>query len=521
MGVSRRQFFHRVGLAGGYGATYSAMHALGLETAQAATAPPDLPAGAGKSARVVILGAGIAGLVLAYELERSGFDVTVIEARDRVGGRNWTIRGGTRIEMAGEDDQIASFSDGQYFNAGPARLPSHHQGVLGYCRRLGVALEVEVNASRSAFLAPTDTPAIQMRQAINDTRGHISELLTKAIDKGALDQDLTADDKARLRPFLKAYGDLTDQYLFKGSERSGYVSPPGAGVDTGTLRDPLALKALLDNDQLGQILFEDRFDMQATMFQPVGGMDSFPHALARAVRSPVMRHAEVTNIRSTTSGVAVAWRDRKSGKPNRLEADYALVTLPLVVLAGIDTDFEAPVKQAIAAVAYDHSNKVAFEAPRFWEREQVYGGISWVGGETTMVWYPSAAMHSERGVLVATYTSGAPAEQMAKRPLAEQISMARAVVGRLHPGHEGVLERPVAVNWSKVPYNFGPWPRWGGLGSAIDTPGFRLLNEPHGRVYFTGAHLSQMPGWQEGAVLSAHRTIALLAERVTQTAVAA
>ncbi len=521
MGVSRRQFFHRVGLAGGYGATYAAMQALGLESAQAAVAPPALPATAGKGARVVILGAGIAGLVLAYELERSGFDVTVLEARDRVGGRNWTIRGGTRVEMAGEDDQIATFSDGQYFNAGPARLPSHHQGVLGYCRRLGVALEVEVNASRSAFLAPKDTPSIQMRRAVNDTRGHVSELLAKAIDRGALDQELTADDKARLRPFLRTYGDLTDQYLFKGTERSGYVSPPGACVDMGTRRGPLVLKTLLDNEQLGQILFEDRFEMQATMFQPVGGMDSFPRALARAVRSPIIHRAEVTQIRATSSGAAVTWRDCKTGKSTRLDADYALVTLPLVILAGIDTDFEPPVKQAIAAVAYDHSNKVAFEAPRFWEREQVYGGISWVGGETTLVWYPSAAMHSERGVLVAAYASGAPAERMARRPLAEQIAMARAVVGRLHPGHEAALDRSVAVNWNKVPYNLGPWPRWNSLGAAIDTPEFRLLNEPHGRVYFSGAHLSQMPGWQEGAVLSAHRTIGLLASRIAETAVAA
>ncbi len=521
MGVSRRQFFHRIGLAGGYGAAFSAMQALGFERAQAASAPLTLPLNAGKGARVAILGAGVAGLVLAFELESAGFDVTVIEARDRVGGRNWTIRGGTRIEMLGEEDQIATFSDGQYFNAGPARLPSHHQGVLGYCRKLGVALEVEVNASRSAFLAPRDTPAIQMRQAINDTRGHVSELLAKAIDRGALDQDLTPDDRARLRPFLKVYGDLTDQYLFKGTERSGYVSPPGACVDKGTVREPFALKALLDNDQLAQILFEDRFDMQATMFQPVGGMDAFPRALAKAIRSPIIRHAEVTSIRSTPSGVGVGWRDRKSGKPNRLEADYALVTLPLVVLAKIDTDFAPDVTGAIAAVPYDHSNKIAFEALRFWERDQVYGGISFVGGETSLVWYPSAALHSERGVLVAAYTSGSLAERMAKRPLSEQIAMSRAVVDRLHPGHGKALERPVAINWSKAPYNLGPWPRWGGLGEAVDTPGFRLLNEPHGRVYFTGAHLSQMPGWQEGAVLSAHRTITMLLQRVAATAVAA
>ena len=521
MGVSRRQFFHRLGLAGGYGATFAAMQALGLEPALAAGEPPDLPATTGRGTKVVVLGAGIAGLVLAYELERAGFDVTVLEARDRVGGRNWTIRNGTRVEMAGEADQVASFSDGQYFNAGPARLPSHHQGVLGYCRKLGVALEVEVNASRSALLASADGPPIQMRRAINDTRGHVAELLAKAVNQGALDQDLSIDDKARLLPFLKTYGDLGERFLFQGTERSGYTDPPGAADNSGVRPAPLSLGALLANPQLPSILFEDQFDMQATMFQPVGGMDAFPRALARAVRSPIVHEAEVTRIQTIDGGVRVTWRKRGTGRLHVVDAAYALVTVPLVVLSGIAADFAPEVKRAISSVAYDHANKVAFEAPRFWERERIYGGISFVGGDTNLVWYPSAAMHSERGVLVATYSVGAPAERLAARPLAEQVAIAKAAVGRLHPGHDADLGQAVAINWNKVPFNKGPWPRWGGRGEAIDTPAFRLLNQPQGRFYFAGAHLSQMPGWQEGAVLSAHRTIRLLAARVADAAVAA
>ena len=94
------------------------------------------------------------------------------------------------------------------------------------------------------------------------------------------------------------------------------------------------------------------------------------------------------------------------------------------------------------------------------------------------------------------------------------------MVGRLHPGHEGELSSPVVVNWSKIPFNLGPWPAWNGVGGQeghLDDPSYRLLNEPHGRVYFSGAHLSQMPGWQEGAVLSAQRTLGLIATRVSQS----
>ncbi|WP_293908131.1 hypothetical protein [Phenylobacterium sp.] len=105
--------------------------------------------------------------------------------------------------------------------------------------------------------------------------------------------------------------------------------------------------------------------------------------------------------------------------------------------------------------------------------------------------------------------------------MAEQIAIAKGVVARLHPGHEAELSSPVVVNWSKIPFNLGPWPSYGARGGQeghIDDPAYQLLNTPPtGRVYFSGAHLSQMPGWQEGAVFSAQRTLGLLATRVSQS----
>jgi monoamine oxidase len=56
-----------------------------------------------------------------------------------------------------------------------------------------------------------------------------------------------------------------------------------------------------------------------------------------------------------------------------------------------------------------------------------------------------------------------------------------------------------AVDWNKIPYNLGPWIHWTNSGSDADA--YRLLNQPEGHVYFSGAHLSQLPTWQEGAVL--------------------
>src|SRR5271154_3528024 len=206
MGLSRREFLTRVGQAGGYGATFIMMQSLGLLPAPGALAQDVLRPVPGKGTRVVILGGGIAGLVSAYELGKAGYRCTVLEARERVGGRNWSIRRGTQVQFADGTQQTCNFEEGRYFNAGPARLPSIHTTMLGYCRELGVPLEVEINTSRCALMQANhlnDGKPIQQRQMVNDTRGHVSELLAKSINQGALDQEVTKEDKERMLEFLR------------------------------------------------------------------------------------------------------------------------------------------------------------------------------------------------------------------------------------------------------------------------------------------------------------------------------
>ena len=135
---------------------------------------------------MVILGGGISGLVAAYELGKAGWSCTILEARQRPGGRNWSIRNGTQIDFTDGTRQTCTFEEGNYFNAGPARLPSTHHTMLGYCHELGVALEVEVNSSRSALMQSDKLNggvAVTERRVVNDTRGHVSELLAKCIAK--------------------------------------------------------------------------------------------------------------------------------------------------------------------------------------------------------------------------------------------------------------------------------------------------------------------------------------------------
>ncbi|WP_017672602.1 FAD-dependent oxidoreductase [Blastomonas sp. AAP53] len=517
---------HHIGAAGGVAAVAGAMQSMGwFGAAHAATLEP-MPGNLGNGRSVIVLGAGFAGLVAAYELEQRGFSVTLLEARGRVGGKAWTVRDGDTIKMQGEADQVARFSEGLYFNAGPARLPSFHQGVLGYAKRFGVPLEVEVNSSRSAYLVGKNGRKLRMRTAINDMRGHVSELLAKAVNQGALDQALSVDEKAQLLPFLKAYGDLEGEYEFKGTTRSGLRTSPGAGVSSfETAGAPVPLSELLANEQIAMMGFEDNLYMQATMFQPVGGMDQISVGIERNLQQRAVLNADVRRIRQSASGVDIAYIDTGTGTARTLKADYCVCTIPFPVLAGIDANFSKPVASAIAGVVYEDSNKVAFEAPRFWEQDQIYGGLTFVGGETSLIWYPSWGLHGERGMILGCYSSGPPGKAFAQRPLTEQIAMARAAIESVHPGHGDECSAPLVVNWRKVPYSLGPWPNWtpGARGrgehAATDTPAFRLLNQPDGRIVFASAALSQTPGWQEGALASAHASVAAIVRQMAERSV--
>src|SRR5437868_10769247 len=150
MSLTRRTLLEQIGAFGGAGAAYMAMEALGLAIPTPAGAENFSLAKSSGNRSVVILGAGIAGLVSAYELSRAGYRVTVLEARDRIGGRSWTIRGGDKIVQTGRPDQIATFDPGLYFNSGPARIPSTHRLILSYARRFGVQLEPFLNVNRNA-----------------------------------------------------------------------------------------------------------------------------------------------------------------------------------------------------------------------------------------------------------------------------------------------------------------------------------------------------------------------------------
>ena len=516
MGVTRRDFLERLGAVGGFSAAYLGMEAMGLLNAPPAAAEPfQLPRAPARGRRVVILGAGIAGLVSAYELKRAGWDVTVLEARDRVAGRVWTIRGGDRIVQNGRPDQTCHFSDGLYLNAGAARLPSQHHTILGYARTLGVPLEVMVNSNRSAkwdFGGRVHSD----RQMVNDMRGQIAGLLAKAIDRGALEQELTGGDRTAMRQFLAFYGELAENGDYRPQGRSGYVEEPGAYNQVGQALPPLPLAELMRYPAAAlPLVFEEIFDQQTPMLQPVGGMDRIAHALYEQVRANVRLNRPVAAIRRQGEGVRI---ELAGGHPP-VEAEHCVCTLGVNLLERIPNDFSAAKKAAIAGVPYIRALKVGFEAPRFWEEEGIYGGVGWTDQVSENLLYPSAGFHQPRGVLVGAYVAGwtgnhVPAFEAMSHE--QRFQASREVIERMHPGKARLLERPVTVAWGLTPWSEGVGPAHPDWTQAARGPRYAELLRPEGPVVFAGEHLSYVPFWQEGAALSAHAALRVLAEQAAE-----
>jgi len=516
--LSRRRFINLVGKAGGVAAAYQTMAAMGLLPVPSAYAgPPSLPPGNG--AQIAILGAGIAGMVAAWELGKAGYSCHIIEARPRPGGRNWTLRGGDQIDEIDGAQRIPWNRAGHlYFNPGPARLPYHHQGILGYCRELGVPVEVIVNDNRAAWMhddSAFDGVPQRARAVINDERGFVAELAAKAIDKAALGDPVSGEDQERLRAFLRAFGALDRDLGYHGSPRAGYADPPGAGTQSGTRRQPLELRRLLAADFWhGPTQFGEGFTQAATMLQPQGGMGRIGEAFGRRLAGIIAYNAEVTALRRNGEGARILWRDRTSGAEHALDAALVLCTIPFSLLSRLDTDFAPAVKAAIAQLDYIPAAKVAFLADRrFWELDdQIYGGISWTSREITQIWYPSAGFHQRQGIIVGAYIWSAElGDPFAASPPAERLETALASGERVHPGYRGKVRDGVSVAWSKIPFSRGAWAEWSREGRE---GAYKLLLEPDGPFHFAGEHMSWITGWQEGAVRSSHFAIAAIAERV-------
>jgi monoamine oxidase len=524
---TRRGFLEAVGRAGGAAAVYEVMTVMGmLRMPTAFAGPPPIVPGSGTGKRVVILGAGIAGLTAAYELLKGGYDVIILEASQRAGGRSYTVRRGDTIEENTGTKQVCQFDEGpqMYLNAGPGRLPYHHTAILHYCTELGVPLEVYTMMTRANFFERAASwggkPQVN-RQIANDTRGYVSELLAKAINKGALDEDLRAKgtDKCGMLNLLTVFGDIdpTDDWNYLGSSRSGYAVEPGI-EDCGAILEPLTLSDLVSSQFWNDRFYQaEEYEWQPTLFQPVHGMDQIWKGFLRTPVKDVIRYGrEVIAVNNMTEKredkIKITFRATGSqGEGESIVADWCISTVPIPIVATMKTNFSERYTRAIRAVEFADTCKVGWQTSnRFWEtRDQMYGGISYIKDNITQMWYPSYDYFGKKGVLTGAYNYDDDARLMASLSLRARLELAMTGAKKLHPNFakDVPIDLGLSIAWKNVPHQLGGWAEdW-----KCRNADYEELLRPEKRFWVAGDQVSYLSGWQEGAVRSAHHVISGIA----------
>jgi monoamine oxidase len=522
-GMRRRDLLALIGTAAGSAVMYRAMTSLGL-AAESTYAGPIKLDGDPKGASVLILGAGLAGMAAALELRKAGYRVQVLEYSGRAGGRCWTLRGGDTYTELGGETQHCAFAPGLYLNPGPWRIPFHHRALLDYCSRLKVALEPFIQVNTNAYVHSTSAfggKPQRYRHVQADFTGYVSELLAKSVNQHKLDELVTAGDQEILLRALRDWGALDQDYAYRASfasaNRRGFDKDPGGGLTAlPAASEPLALSDLLKSN-LWQSLFPGaNYEMQTTLFQPVGGMDMIARAFAREVGDLIRFNAKVKSIRQDERSVSVVYEDTADpGKPLTATADWCLCTIPLSILSQIELNVGAPMQRAIGAVPYAPALKVGLQfRRRFWEQDDaIYGGISYTDLPIRLIGYPCSGFgDTGKAVLLGAYTIfGVYAYEFTALSPAERVAKAVADGAKIHPQYQSEFENGIAVAWHRNPAVLGCSGAWT---EAARKEHYNNLCALDGRILLAGEHASYLPGWQEGALLSSLDAISRLHRRV-------
>ncbi len=318
-----------------------------------------------------------------------------------------------------------------------------------------------------------------------------------------------------LLDLLRVFGSLDENFKYRGSTRSGYSED----LDVHEFPQPvppLDFRALVESGFWKEHFYQPvDYLWQATMFQPVGGMDMIVKAFRKKLEQVIKLEAEVIGMTLLgEEGVAVEYRH--AGQVHTEVADYCVSTIPLPVLQNIRlSDFSPGFHEAIQTVKFAATCKVGWQAnKRFWEDDpnNIYGGISWTDHTITQMWYPSNDYFSQNGTLTGAYNFDDRAEALGEMEPNNRLREARQGAAELHWQFtdEDIVptSKGVSIAWHKVPHQLGGWAAWNPRNSE-HRQAYKQLLQPEGddRFFVAGDQVSPLPGWQEGAMMSAHYVI--------------
>ncbi|MEO7731118.1 MAG: FAD-dependent oxidoreductase [Kofleriaceae bacterium] len=457
-----------------------------------------------RSRRIVVVGAGLSGLAIAYALHKQGREVLVLEAQARVGGRIRTIRG---------------FRNDLHVEAGAAHLLGDNVNAL--LEELAVPLvdaprrprlaEVSVLRGERRIIEPGDDAPAQIEMSAEDAAlgedGRRAKYLRVAasIDPDALawPAEIAALDQVSMGAFLRGQGASPGVIADANA-----TFPLGDGIETVSALAVLRELASLDLE-IRRAREAPPTGKRAGPRRIAGGMDSLPRALAARLGDRVVLRTEVVRIAHRHDGATLTVSD--AGGTHTLDAAAVILTMPFPVLRRIEVSpaWSALKARAIAELEMSPVTRVWLEADtRFWNDEGLSGraetdlAIGTINHETDQLGTP--------GGVLGMYAAQGRARHFAA--LAPDARIAAMLAG-CEPVFPGLMQHVIhgdSVAWEHEPFARGGY-AWWKPGQLTELLAAAIA--PEGVVHFAGDGTSARPGWMRGALASATRVLGELEAR--------
>jgi monoamine oxidase len=429
---------------------------------------------------VLVVGAGLAGLSAAVRLRKDGARVTVVEARDRVGGRVLTIRDG--------------FANGQHAEAGGDFI-DHEQEEI---RRLADQYGLPVRTI--------------LRQGFSFVRHKGRGQIHGRPMKGERAWKPIVD---RAKPWIDAYRQ-TEQRWESAVVRSLAQRSVAQWLDEidadGNMRAMVrGLRGffLADPEDLSLLVLIEQLASEAPGAEPEGriegGNDRLPRAMAVELGEAVHLNTTARAVHDNQRSVRVTV-ERAGGDRTQMNADYVILAVPVTTLRAIEITPDLPTEQAkvFERLRYGRVTKSLLQFDRrFWKRKArspAYG----TDAPTGAIWDANEEQHGPAGIL--TLMAGAQASEDTQKILAQE-----GVQGLVHALDWLKPDKAALLHSHHITWEHDSWAQ-GGYAFFDPTfdPSWRpWLARPHGRLLFAGEHTSiQWQGYMNGAVESGLRAAA-------------